>query len=115
MDRFSQAEPAGQSPVGDRIAAAANQQWIGRAARFWRRRCAERLEQRLQTLEREVVAGEQPDQVAGLEPEPVAKRAAQGAGLRDLQPRGIDRVGHDVDPVERNAVILLPDAVSPCR
>ena len=67
----------------------------------------ERLEKRLEPLECEVVAGEQPDQVPGLEPEPVAEGAAQGSGLRDLEPARIDRVGNDVDPVQRNAVILF--------
>ena len=75
----------------------------------------ERLEERLQPLEREVMADEQADQVGRLQSQPVAERAAHGAGLGDLHPVGIDGVGHDVDQLPRDVVELLevpPDHVA---
>ncbi len=107
MDRVFQPEPARQPAKRAGLAAAADQQ-VDRAG------CPVALpagtqsrQERLQPLEREVVADEQTDQVAGLQPESVAEGAADRARLRHREPLGIDRVGHDVDLLTRNVMKLF--------
>ena len=107
MNGFSQPQAASHAPVRRGITPAANQQVNGPGRVVATAAQGQRLEQRLEPFECKVMAGEEPQEVPGLESQPVPQRAAKGARMRDFQPPGIDRIGNDKDPVRRHAVKMF--------
>src|SRR5208337_5486882 len=104
MDRLGDPQRPGQPAKRSRVSAAADQQ-VDRpgTSAVPGPKCPQQWPQ---TLECEVVAHEQADQVGGFEAQQVAERAPRRAGVTDLDPLGIDRVGYDVNPLARNVVEL---------
>ena len=105
MDRIRDSQRSGQPAVWTRMSPAADQQVDRPCSRAIPG--SECPQQRLQALEREVVAHEQADDVAWFQPQQVAKRAPDRARLSNPHAIRIDGVGDDVNPLAGNVLELL--------